>query len=289
MEIGAESPDYEPAFYGAPEPFHAVSFHGFTFNASIRSAEWIQLFEAFFSKLGAIPTLARINADTEQFLQYESFQSKYVQNGRINSIKHHGLGLFVEVDGGAKVRLDFPITADVYFREPGNGNSTFIWRARDGVSYVEIFNWLACELLSLSNCPYGYAFQRDARFGPGGYIAGGIVGIKGWKDPVEIDAIKRIGAWAREHWPENTEHRYRTRMLRDVYRAQLVSRSHLETQVFGSSLMSWIEAKSARGRLKEIAKDRFIWTIDGPDLFDVREDLAPSGVLISEERGWNLK
>lgn len=284
MEIDVEAPDFEPGFHGSPEPFHAIAFHGF--SEATPHSTWIRVMQEFFARLGSTPTLARINLKTERFLSFRSFEARYVRNGKIDVVGARSVALFLEDDGGPTVRLDFPIAADVY-RKRAWSDGSFIWRARESVKLVDLFDAIAREVLAISDAPYGYAFRRDARFGPAAYVSGDIMGMSRGPE-METDAIERIGAWAREHWPERATQRYRTSMIRDVYRSQLLSRSHLDATVFGSSLRAWIEARPERGVIEELAENRFLWTVAGTHLLDTREDLASSGILISEGRSWDI-
>lgn len=284
MEVARDSPDWEPPIRGQPERFHGVVFEGLS-DGTPYSA-WVGLLLEFFARLNQTPTLARVNLRTERFLKFGSFLAHYFnRDKKIDSVDRTSVGLFLENDGVPPVRLDFPI-GSVVSLSGRRRHAHFTWRARGGIDLVEMFTWLVTEVIKMSDTRYGYAFARDARFGPTAYVYGHLMGLDRGSE-IETDAVERIGAWAREHWPERTAQRYLISMLRDVYLAQALSSSHLDARVFENSLGDWIKARSARGTVTKVAPDLFLWTIPPEHLLDVRRALAPSGILISEERSWD--
>lgn len=280
-----DSPDWEPPIRGGAERFHCVVLEGLP--TTDRYSDWVSLMSRFFERLEVRPSLARVNLKTERFLKFDSFVSRYVHERNIDRVDRSSVALFLENDGGPAVRLDFPVSAVVSLGER-RSHAFFIWRARATISFVEMFEWLIAHAVQLSDVPYAYAFGRDARFGPTAYVYGHIVGINRGSD-VETEAVERIGAWAREHWPERVAKRYRTTMIRDVYRIQAMSEDHLRGVIFGQTFQEWIQSKAERGFLQPLASGRFLWTIPGKDLLGVRAELAPSGILIAEERSWDQK
>jgi hypothetical protein len=138
-------------------------------------------------------------------------------------------------------------------------------------SYVEKFGQ---EMASYFDARYGIAYQRDFTKGPGWYAHGVIAGIP--RKPEFDHERSLITKWFHTYGKED----YNLGDLRDIYPINFLSSPHLERDVDGQSLKSWILSSPDRGDLKQLNETIWSWHVPEERISSVREDLRNTGILL---------
>jgi hypothetical protein len=135
---------------------------------------------------------------------------------------------------------------------------------------------------------YGIGYTRAHRLGPTYYA----IGLN--FDPGDLTAEEEaeqdwIGTWGETLF---TDQVYRKGILRDVYRWNFLTRSHLKKKVGGVPLEQWIRQGPRRGKLDGFGRGMHLWEVPTKDIPRVRQALLRAGVILEpedeedEESGW---
>jgi len=140
---------------------------------------------------------------------------------------------------------------------------------------IELFR-LAVDLCQAE---YGYYFIRDELCFPGAYPNG--IGAALDYSPLAYEETKEVGAWSdfarpsglwSAPWPT----------MRDLFEVNLMSERHIAKPIDGLGyLTDWISAQPGRGRIQDLAKERWLWILTDAEMFNVRPLLNQAGLLLS--------
>lgn len=81
-----------------------------------------------------------------------------------------------------------------------------------------------------------------------------------------------------ERWRQDCE-KITTGYLRDIYNKNILSETHLGSQVNGQQLKNYILGRSV-GSLTSISNDLSLWILDDMQVDIVRKEIRKSGILI---------
>jgi hypothetical protein len=121
---------------------------------------------------------------------------------------------------------------------------------------------------------YGYALQLPRETGSWFY---GSAQMGYFASP----STRKNLRWAK-HWAKlKTEGRPLDGSLRDIYLMNFLTEQHLEVSGLGVPVGSWIAQGAARGTLKRLNDDIWIWDLPCRRLPAVRKAFAEAGLLVS--------
>ena len=142
---------------------------------------------------------------------------------------------------------------------------------------------IASDLLRLSlhalDAEYGYCYKRDDFCSPTAYTWGVSAPLDysalNSQDAREIsdwrDFVNGGSLWTGT-WP----------LLRDLFQVNLISERHTSKPIEGLGyLTDWIAARPGRGRLEDLGRGRWLWTLTDGELFNTRPLLHRAGLLKS--------
>jgi hypothetical protein len=141
------------------------------------------------------------------------------------------------------------------------------------------------SLLSHGLMPqYGFGFYREYGFGPDYFAIGHVFNTTARDmDPADWN---RIGAWAAERAGDPATHPRRHRYLKglvlDVFPMNVLTNVHLETDVRGIPLKTWIAQTTGPGSLLQIGEDCFAWNVPLTRTVEISERLDEAGLVIAK-------
>lgn len=129
------------------------------------------------------------------------------------------------------------------------------------------------RILTYGEFRYGYYYERNLKMGPILYADGVAAGLRDEATPAEENAI---GKWFHI---QSAGQCATINALRDVFRKNLLTDSHLHLTIEGAPLKEWIEASSTRGELKPVAGRVLEWEMSPDRIHEIRTRLGTAGLL----------
>lgn len=106
------------------------------------------------------------------------------------------------------------------------------------------------------------------------YYNHGIIG-NDWSKADE----EKIWSWSMNF--NRHDGKYQPGDLRDVYPYNIVSDLHLNRDVHGQSLESWIKSEPSHGTLEKITDTHWLWSIDEKDIPHAQDVLSSANLLVA--------
>lgn len=147
---------------------------------------------------------------------------------------------------------------------------------------IEYFNNVALKLHQFTRAKYGYFFRYPLNCSPSSYIR---YDDKASKDPKASNRWYKALKW---HWISKGEppKQFPSKILgylRDIFRINFLSHSHLNRKVGDITLEQWIlQNTRERGILKELSDGFYSWSIEDESLIPkIRQELSPHDIIIA--------
>jgi hypothetical protein len=192
-----------------------------------------------------------------------------------NSFKDvDSISLFANIPNHDIDMSDFNL--GVFIRLKENRNSLIICFDNDIIPFTRPYlEELIQQQAHYFNPGYGICYQRSFEQGPLFYAFGMIEGIPN-KPEYQYDR-SMISKWFHEYGDPET---YHVGLLRDIYPLNILSHPHLNQDIYGQSLRSWIDSSLNHGELKQLTSDIWSWWVPNEHIDQIRDDLKDTNILI---------
>lgn len=256
----------------------------YDWDGQLDQMNWSSLIIDFFQNIDLYPNVAVCCSENKwsKPISIRTLQSRLKRKMLFNSIE---LYLLPE-----KYQTFMDATAGVLFEDSGTppqGKRSMVIAIPGNLDSkrIENFYQLCREISKQCDLRYGIGFEMPQACGPIYYG----IGIVQSSDDCHFTEIEEeeISLWFRERIGSRgmePENRHLKGKLRGVYRINIISEVHLNTNLKDNTLKNWILADSKRGVLQELNKNLSWWQIPTESIPDVYEYLMKVGVIIRENQ-----
>ena len=254
------------------------------------SPSWLELSEAIFSEFGLEPTTA-VGATEQQ-------QS----NGAYRRVKKRLMAFLKMAAEGAEpnIRIDSrwddsdalfcPCGIRIAFSSTNYGLRNGVVAVRQDLvtDVATLVDRIGDLVLTHTGTAYAHAFDFPLAYGPDYYLLA-VGAVPTERTSREDEAyVARITRWRDNTWHRGL--RPSQGYFREVYPINLVMQAHLDRQYKKHRLSEYMAEVGSLTKVSGI-DGMYRWYIDEERLFEVREELEPSGLVLSActDRGLEVR
>ena len=253
---------------------NCIVLHDFTIKKP-NLKKWTEYVAEFFSKYEIIPT--RIGGHRRNATKYVNINNgiRFLEANNYDTDHISMVALPPKYNSND---LYCAIFSSLISMRPDNTQCTYLTFDNKIVEFdTKMIDQLALDLIKLTGARYGYGFQR---------LFSNIVGyewgaLSGECDEDEEDLITK---WMDVYAPKGA---YKTGYFRDIYPVNIISKEHLANIVEPGKFFSrkkdlseWISANKKRGKLVKLSENHWSWHIEPNNIYDVREGLRHTGIIL---------
>ena len=132
---------------------------------------------------------------------------------------------------------------------------------------------LSQQLNTIHDCDFGFIQRFLFKQKPECYNHGTIG--NDWSEADE----EKIWSWSMNY--NRSDGQYKPGDLRDVYPYNIISELHLNRDVHGQTLESWIKSDPSHGTLEKISDTHWLWTVEDQHIPKAQEVLSSAHLLVA--------